>query len=122
VAYRTGLVAAGAGVPFLLAYVIFGRPLLEAVGGEGFGAAYGVLIMIAASRVIHLLGFPLGSALQAIGQPGAPLRINAVATLLLFPFLIWLLYRVGLIATGIYALIFATLVVFSLGALWLRQR
>jgi O-antigen/teichoic acid export membrane protein len=119
---RTGIVAASAGIPLLLIFVIFGRPLLEAIGGEGFGAAYGVLILIATSRVIHLLGFPLGSALQAIGRPGAALRINAAATLLLFPLLIGLLHWVGLIGTGIYAVSFATFMVAGLGAsLWLMR-
>jgi O-antigen/teichoic acid export membrane protein len=122
VVHRTGLVAAGAGVPLLLVYVLFGRSLLEAVGGAGFGAAYGVLVLIAASRVIHLLGFPLASALQALGRPGAALRVNAAATLLLFPFLIGLLHQVGLIGTGIYAVTFATFMVSGLGTnLWLLR-
>jgi O-antigen/teichoic acid export membrane protein len=119
---RTGMVAAGAAVPLLLVYVVFGRPLLEAVGGEGFDAAYGVLILIAAARVVHLLGFPLGSALQAIGRPGAALRVNAGATLLLFPVLIGLLHGLGLIGTGIYAVLFATFIVGGLGAsLWMLR-
>ena len=122
VARRTALVAAGAGIPLLLIYVFFGTPLLEAIGGEGFGVAYGVLVMIAASRVIHLLGFPIGSALQAIGRPGAALRVNVAATVLLFPFLIYLLYQFGLIGTGIYALTFVTFVVCGLAVMWLLQQ
>jgi O-antigen/teichoic acid export membrane protein len=122
VTLRTGLTAGIAGIPFFLIFVFFGRQILQYVGGESFGAAYPVLIMIALGRIIHLLSFPLGSALTAIGRPGAALRVNMGVTLTLFPVLIGLLYWIGLAGAGIHQILIATATVIGLGAaLWLRQ-
>jgi O-antigen/teichoic acid export membrane protein len=121
VVLRSGLVAAGVGLPLLLVYAIFGNSLLEWVGGEGFGVAYPVLVLIAASQVIHLLGFPLGSALQVMGRAGIVLRVNLVAMAALLPVLIGLLHWQGLIGAGLYALILAVLVVSLLGTIWWKH-
>ena len=104
----------------MLVYVLFGDSLLEWIGGQGFAAAHTVLVMIAGSQVISLLGFPLASALQATGRPGVVLRVNLIAMAVLFPILIALLHYLGLVGAGLYALSLSTLVVGILGVLWFR--
>ncbi|MGA9574765.1 MAG: oligosaccharide flippase family protein, partial [Lysobacterales bacterium] len=121
VVVRSGLVAAIIGSPLFLIYVLFGDLLLEWIGGEGFGQAYPVLVMIAAAQLIGLLGFPLGSALQAAGRPGLVLRVNLIAITVLFPGLIGLLHVLGLIGAGVYAVTLSTLVVSVLGTHWWKQ-
>ena len=121
VVLRSGLVAAAVGVPLFMIYLLFGYSLLEWIGGEGFGAAYPVLLMIAGAQVIQLLGFPLGSALQTTGRAGLVLRVNFVSMVLLLPLLVASLHWLGLIGAGLYALGLATLVVSLLGTFWLKQ-
>jgi len=59
--------------------------------------------LIALAQVVLLLGFPLGSALTAIGRPENALRVNGIATVVLLPVLIGLLYSVGLAGAGLHA-------------------
>jgi len=118
-ALQTGLIAAAAGLGVFLVFVLFGKPILRFVGGEGFDAAYALLLMIAFARTIHLIGFPFGSALVALGRPNLSLRINLAVTLSMFPVLIILLRGVDISGAGLHAIAYACLTV---GALFLALR
>lgn len=114
---RAGLLAAAGGVPVLLVLVAFGRPILELIGGPEFTAAYTVLTLMATARVIHLLGFPLGATLVALGRPGLAVRVNLAMAVLFVPVLLGLLERTGLIGAGLNAIAFATMTVSLMAAL-----
>lgn len=117
---RAGLVAAAGGLPVLLVLGALGAPILELVGGPEFTAAYGLLVLLGLARLIHLLGFPLGSALVALGRPGLALRVNLVIAVLFVPTLIGLLHAFGLIGAGLNTVAFALMTVGVMGAMVLR--
>jgi O-antigen/teichoic acid export membrane protein len=111
---RTGLIAAGAGLGVTAIFVLFGKALLHAIGGSGFEGAYGLLLLIALARTVHLFGFPFGSALIALGRPNITLRINLIITLALLPVLYFLLRGADLAGAGLHAIAYAGLTVGAL--------
>jgi len=120
-ALRTGLIAASAGLGVTAVFIFGGKPLLHLIGGSGFEAAYGLLLLIALARTVHLLGFPFNSAVVAAGQPNVTLRINLAVTLTLLPVLFWLLRNTELYGAGLHAIAYAVFSVGALGlALWRR--
>jgi O-antigen/teichoic acid export membrane protein len=121
VVLRTGLIAALLGACALLVLGLFGGNILVLMGGAGFDAAYAVLILITVARTLHLLGFPLASALIAFGKPGAVLTVNVVVMLLLLPILFGLLHVYGLRGAGWHALIFAVISVAWMAVVFRQQ-
>lgn len=121
VVVRTGLIAAMLGMCVLIVLGFFGGNILVLMGGAGFDAAYAVLMMITLARTLHLLGFPLASALIAFGKPGAVLKVNLVAMLVLLPILFGLLHVYGLRGAGLHALLFAVFSVAWMAAVFRQQ-
>lgn len=119
-ALRTGAIAAAAGLGVTLVFVVAGKPLLQLIGGSGFDGAYTVLLLIALARTIHLFGFPLGSALVALGRPNVTLWINFAVTIVLLPVLYGLLTTVDVAGAGLHAIAYASLTVGLLAAALFR--
>lgn len=117
---RTGLIAAAGGLAVTAVFVLFGPALLRLVGGAGFESAYGLLLLIAAARTVHLFGFPIGAALIALGHPNVTLWINLTITLALFPVLYGLLRYVDLPGAGMHAIAYAVLTVSALAIALLK--
>ncbi|MDP3295538.1 MAG: lipopolysaccharide biosynthesis protein [Nevskia sp.] len=111
---RTGFSAMAGGVAVLALFVAISPWLLRSIGGEGFDAAYPLLLLIGLARTLHLLGFPFGAALVALGRPNTTLKINLVASLGLLPVLALLLQHYQLAGAGLHALAYA---VATVGAL-----
>ena len=114
VVLRTGLIAFTLGLLILLLMSTLGERILVLYGGEGFDAAFGVLILITLAATIQLFGFPMNLALVAYGQPGTVLRIKLIASVLLFPVLLGLLEVYGLNGAGYYVMSFAVTTVTAL--------
>lgn len=119
---RTGGIAAACGLAALLIFAAAGDGLLRLIGGPGFEGAYGVLLLIALARTIHLFGFSFSSGLVALGRPKVNLAINFAALLLLFPVLNLLLERFGVIGAGLHAIAYAVLTVGAMVWALLRSR
>lgn len=118
---RTGGIAMACGLAALLIFAVCGDWLLSAIGGPGFAGAYGVLLLIALARTVHLFGFPFSSGLVALGRPKVTLAINLAALLLLLPVLQALLTQFGVIGAGLYAIAYALATVGAMVWMLLRQ-
>lgn len=117
---RTGAISMAGGIVLVGAFALIGRWLLTTIGGAGFDAAYGLLLLIAVARTVHLLGFPFGSALVALGRPNTTLTINLIASLGLLPVLYLLLQAFQLEGAGLHALAYAVVTVGALIVALLR--
>lgn len=121
VVLRTGLIACAMGLTVLLILIAVGDRILVWIGGAGFDAALGALLLIALARTIHLFGFPLSSSLVAYGKPGAVLAINVTATLLLLPVLVVMLHLYRLDGAGLHAVAYALATVIPMAVVFKRH-
>lgn len=117
---RTGFTAMAGGILVLALFVAIGPWLLRSIGGDGFDAAYPLLLLIALARTVHLLGFSFSAALIALGRPNTTLTINLAASLGLLPVLALLLQRFELEGAGLHALAYALATVGALVFAFLR--
>ena len=92
-----------AAAPVLVAVAVFARPLAVLLGGKAFAGAAGVMVWLAAARLVLLVGPPCSAALIAMGRPGLSVTANLLASLGLFPLLVLLLMRFGLVGAGVQA-------------------
>ncbi|HVL79394.1 MAG TPA: oligosaccharide flippase family protein [Sphingomicrobium sp.] len=100
-----GLVAAA----FLL---IAGEPLLGALFGMEFVAAYPVLIVLMIAPLLAMLSFPLPPMLYALDRPDGPLKARLVGTLLYFGIVAPLAWQFGVAgAAAAFVIGYATMVV-----------
>lgn len=90
---RSGAVAGGAGAVLLAITFAFGEPFLVFFFGAPFSEAYLALVLLVASAVITIAGFPMDPALYAMGRPSIPLRIDVVSILFIFVPLLMVLTR-----------------------------
>ena len=105
---RSGAVAGGAGAVLLVVTFMFGEPFLVFFFGEPFSEAYIALVLLVASAVITIAGFPMDPALYAMGRPSIPLRIDVVSILAIFlPLLILLTRSLGPTGAAIATLVSA---------------
>lgn len=84
---RRGLALTGAVVALGLALAMLGvlagvgRPLLRLIGGQSFGAAYGVMLILAAAGVLAAALFPLEPLLLSAKRVGVTLATHVVAAI-----------------------------------------
>jgi O-antigen/teichoic acid export membrane protein len=81
---RSTALAGAVGVAALLVMLLAGRPLLDALFGEGFGAAYPVLVVLMLVPVLGILSFPLPPMLYALNRPDGPLKARLLGTAAFF--------------------------------------
>jgi O-antigen/teichoic acid export membrane protein len=102
---RGGLLGGGAGLALLALCAVAGEWFLVLVFGPDFAAASTVLILLVAAATLTVAGFSMDPALYAMGRPGIPFQVNAVAVFLVFlPLLLWLGDRFGATGAGFAAL------------------
>lgn len=118
---RTGAIAMSCGLLVSLIFVLFGKPILHAVGGPGFDGAYLVLLMIGLACTVNLLGFSFSAALVALGKPYWTLWVNLATTLALLPMLNLWLHSLGVLGAGLHAFSCALFSVGILATLLLRR-
>ena len=86
-----------------------GKPIIAALFGPEFLAAYTPLLVLIFVPVIGVIGFPLVPMLYALGRAGGPLRAKIIASLAFFVTLAPLSWRFGVVGAAI-ALVLASLV------------
>lgn len=123
---RGGAVGGGAGLGLLALCLLAGKPFLVLVFGAEFAAAHAALALLVAAATLTIAGFSMDPALYAMGRPGIPLQVNAVAVFAVFlPLLLWLGDRMGASGAGLAALVSSTVVFGAMAvftALELRKR
>lgn len=123
---RGGALAGGAGVFFLALSAAASEPFISLAFGPEFVAAQSVLLLLVGAATLAVTGFSMEPALYAMGRPGLPLRVNAVAVLLVFiPVLLVLGTQWGALGAGVAALAAAIINFLSLAGftiLELRKR
>lgn len=106
---RTLSVALLVAIPVFALMAWFAGPLARALGGTAFAAAAGILVWLAAARLLLTVAPPISAALTALGRPLASVRANLAGSLLLWPLLPLLLWRWQLTGAGVHALLQALL-------------
>jgi O-antigen/teichoic acid export membrane protein len=102
---RSVSVALAAALSILLLLALFSREVATLLGGAAFVSAAGLMVWLAASRVVLVTAPIASSALIAIGKPGLSVTANLLANLGLLPLLPLFLLHFGLIGAGIQAVI-----------------
>ena len=117
--FHAGGIAAGASAALTLLMLVAGEPLIGAVFGPPYLAAFPVLILIMAATTISVSAFAVDPTLYAFGRAGRPLVTALAANGLFVAVLALALSEHGIIAGG-WAYLAASCVTVAMSALWLR--
>lgn len=114
--WRTSGYALLAALPVVLLLGLFGRQILQLMGGQAFGAGAFLLVLLAVGRAALLGAVPLSSLLIAQGRTTASIVVNVAINLFSLPLLVALLAAFGLAGAGWYGMAtgIATLIVLAL--------
>ena len=107
-------------LPIVLILAFFSKQITILIAGPAYAAAAGVMIWLAAARVIALTGPPTSAALIALGRPGLSVTANMITTIGILPLLPILAAYWGLQGAGMHAVVQAILASALLG-LFLRR-
>lgn len=102
-------IAFATALPVLVGLAAFAPQIVSLLGGPGFRAAAGVLLWLAAARIILLIAPPASAALMALGRPVYSVGSNVTISFCILPLLPLLMMRMGLTGAGIHAVIQAVL-------------
>lgn len=120
--FRGGVFAGGAGLFFLMLTFAAGEPFIALAFGPEFSDAEPVLILLVCAATLAVTGFSMEPALYAMGRPGLPLRVNAVAVLGIFlPALLIFGQQWGALGAGAAALAASTVNFLALAAFTVVQ-
>ncbi|WP_169509119.1 lipopolysaccharide biosynthesis protein [Arhodomonas aquaeolei] len=103
--WRTVTLSGGVALLILGLLAVAGEPLLFLLGGEPAKAAYGLMLLLAASALLGMWWFPLEPLLISVGRPALALRAQVVATLAYVGVLYALVPVVGLWGSGVAAVL-----------------
>ncbi|MBL8629263.1 MAG: lipopolysaccharide biosynthesis protein [Rhodospirillaceae bacterium] len=123
---RGGVLGGGAGVLLLLLALGVGEAFLVLAFSAEFAAAHTTLTLLVAAATLTVAGFSMDPALYAMGRPGIPLQVNAVAVFGIFLPLIYLLGKTygaagaGWAALASSAFVFVAMAIFT--TVQLRKR
>lgn len=92
---RSAILAGGVASAAILALVLVGRPLVQALFGAEFLGAYPILLVLMIAPVIGIFTFPLPSMLYALDRPDAPLKARLTGTIVYFAAIAPLSLRFG---------------------------
>lgn len=101
VALRTGLIAGATGLVVILVLQIGGRPLIGAIFGRKYLAAYGLLQLMMLALAVEMASFPLESLLYMAHRQRTALVAQCLATASYLVLLAVLSQRFGLTGSGI---------------------
>ncbi|HYC04538.1 MAG TPA: lipopolysaccharide biosynthesis protein [Azospirillaceae bacterium] len=122
---RSVLIAGAGASLFMAILAVAGDTVIALVVGREYLAAHGVMMMLTVATVIGVWTFPLEPMLITIGEVGAALRVQIVATALYVPTLYVLLRRFGLEGAGMAAIAAALVILAGLMIpvlRWFRHR
>ncbi len=94
-----------AAAPILIVLILFGRQAAMLLGGRAYASAAGLMLWLTVARAVLLAAPPASAALIALGRPGLSVIANLGTALITLPLLPLLLWRMGLIGAGWYALL-----------------
>ena len=97
---RSTAVALALSAPALLVIGVAAHPIARLIGGRAFSGAAGIMLLLAASRLILLVGPPASAALVALGRSGLSATINIGTALATLPLLPPLMMALGLSGAG----------------------
>lgn len=110
----TGIALAGS-IPALALIALFADRLAILIGGPQFAAAGTVMLWLAASRAVLLIGPPATAALVALGRPALSVAANLICAVGLLPLLPPLMNIYGLRGAGLHAVLQASAAAALLG-------
>jgi O-antigen/teichoic acid export membrane protein len=100
-ALRTGLIAGGLGVAVIVVLQLGSRPLIGAIFGHKYLAAYDLLRLMMLALAVSMASFPLESLLYMAHRQTTALVVQCVATATYLALLAILSQRYGLTGSGI---------------------
>jgi O-antigen/teichoic acid export membrane protein len=101
---KSALIAVGIATPFVILAALFGRPMVELMGGRQFLEAGEMLVWLYGARAILLVAPPASAALVALGRPGLSFAANTISSFGMLPLLPLLMMSSGLFGACYYAL------------------
>ena len=107
--------------PVVALVLAFAPQVAHMLGGRAFVGAAGTVVWLALARTVLLAGPPTSAALVAMGRPGLSVTANLVSSLGLFPLLVLLLSRFGLLGAGLHAVVQAVVAVTLLAVFAARE-
>lgn len=114
-------IAVASVMPLLIIIALFPAQIATLVGGPAYADAAGIMVWLAAARVVAVVAPPTSSALIALGRPSLSVASNLVSSLLLLPLLPILAMYFGLNGAGMHALIQTTVGSTLLGLFFWRS-
>lgn len=112
---RMTAIALAGSIPALAIIALSADWLAVLIGGPGFAAAGAVMLWLAASRAVLLIGPPATSALVALGRPGLSVTANLICAVGLLPLLPPLMNAYQLRGAGMHAVLQASAAAALLG-------
>lgn len=113
---RCVAIAFASAVPVFLTLVLFAKEAVVLIAGTDFGAAAGIMLLLAIARVILLAAPPISAALVALGRPTASVIANLSSSLGLWPLLPLFMWRSGLTGAGWQAILQGAVAIVLLAA------
>lgn len=102
---RAALLAGVAASALVGVLIVAGPWLLQALAGENFTPAYGVMVVLGIAAAIRLGSFPLEPMLISSGQALSALKVRMVSTALYMALVFFLCSWLGLVGAGLALLI-----------------
>jgi len=102
-ALHSASIAMLAAVPIVGLALLAGKPFAILLGGRAYASAAGLIGILAAARLLLLIGPPASAALTALGYPLWSVASNVGSSLLMLAPLPWLLAIFGLAGAGLQA-------------------
>ena len=118
--WHSAALAMLAAAPVVVLLGLFGRSLLDLIGGGSFEGGAKLLLLLALARAVGIGAPSLSAGLIAMGRPQRSITVNLVSNLLLFPLLPALLWWRGVDGAGWHALLIALIATAAL-ALYFRR-
>lgn len=98
---RGTVLATSVGLVTVLALLVVGRPLIDALFGSDFLPAFPVLLVLVIAPLLGMISFPLVPMLYALDRPDAPLKARLIGTILYFVIVAPLSWRFGVTGAAI---------------------
>ena len=108
---KTALIAGTAAFVIFLLFVLFGQTLITLSAGAEYSGAYHTLLWLSFAGVVSLFGFALEPLLISAGLVKETVYSRLIATLIFFPWLIFLLHTIGIAGAGIAACIYTCIMI-----------
>ena len=120
---RGTVLATSVGMVTVLALLLVGQPVIDALFGSDFLPAYPVLLVLVVAPLLGMISFPLVPMLYTLDRPDGPLKARLVGTILYFIIVAPLAWRFGLIGAAVAFVIgYAVMVAMLMLQTWREYR